>query len=85
MRVRTTIQKWGNSLALRLTGPLRSIPHFEENMLVEIDVDEHSIQVYPVATKKPPRFKEKDLLQGLTAKTSHANEVFYPTLKELGE
>lgn len=86
MWVRATIQKWGNSLALRLTGPLRSMPHFEENMSVEIKVDENSIQVYPVRTKiKIQRFKEKDLLQGLTAISAHADEVFHPTLKEFGE
>lgn len=27
MKVQTTIQKWGNSLAIRISGPLKTMPH----------------------------------------------------------
>ena len=52
MKIQTTIQKWGNSLAIRITGPLKTIPHFTANMAVEIDVNERGLTVYPVARKK---------------------------------
>ena len=71
---------------MRLTGPLRSIPHFEENMLVDIDIDEKSIQIYPRRTKSKKKIlKEEDLLKGLTEKTAHADELFQVTLKEFGD
>ena len=74
MRIQAKIQKWGNSLALKLTGPWKSIPHFEENMLVDIDVTEEGIQIRPIkrrATRRLP-FSEAQLLKGLNAKTVHA-------------
>ena len=86
MRVQATIQKWGNSLAIRLTGLLRSIPHFEENMVVNIDIDESGIAVHPTKSKfKKLIFKEKDLLKGLTFQKAHADELFQLTLKDMRE
>ena len=38
MKIQSTIQKWGNSLAIRITGPLKTIPHFTADMPVEIEV-----------------------------------------------
>jgi len=32
MKIHTTIQKWGNSLAIRITGSLKTIPHFTANL-----------------------------------------------------
>ena len=40
MKVEAKIQKWGNGLALRVSGIIRDIPHFEEGTLVEVDVTE---------------------------------------------
>ena len=74
--MQTNIQKWGNSLALRLTGVIKTIPHFEENMLVEINVDEKGIQVFPAkAKRKKLPFTEEHLLKGLTSHTAHADEI----------
>ncbi len=76
MKIQTTIQKWGNSLAIRITGPLKSIPHFTENMLVEIDVNKNGLTIHPVIKKRKRHLlKESQLLDGLTAKTAHADEV----------
>lgn len=63
MRVQSTIQKWGNSLALRLTGPIRAIPQFEANMLVDIDIEDDGIKIHPakIGMKKRP-YREKDLM-----------------------
>lgn len=76
MKIQTTIQKWGNSLAIRITGPLKSIPHFTENMLVVIEVNENGLTVQPLTKKRKLHpFKEAQLLDGLTAKTAHADEL----------
>lgn len=76
MKIQTTIQKWGNSLAIRITGPLKSIPHFTENMLVEIEVNKNGLTIQPLAKKRKFNLmKEAQLLNGLTAKTAHADEI----------
>ena len=84
MLVQAMIQKWGNSLALRLTGPVRSIPNFKENMLVEISIQADGIQVAPVE-KKLLLLKEKDLLKGLTKYTAHADAVEKLNSEEFGD
>lgn len=77
MKIHTTIQKWGNSLAIRITGPLKTIPHFTANMPVEIEVNEMGLTIHPIAPKKKKLliFKEAQLLKGLTAKKAHADEL----------
>ena len=77
MKIHTTIQKWGNSLAIRITGPLKTIPHFTVNMPIEIDVNESRLMIRPIPQKKPKLlvFKEAQLLKGLTAKKAHADEI----------
>ncbi len=77
MKIHTTIQKWGNSLAIRITGPLKTIPHFTANMLVEIEVNEKGLTIHPVTTKKRKLLllKETQLLKGMTAKKIHADEI----------
>ena len=77
MKVQTTIQKWGNSLAIRITGPLKTIPHFTADMPVEIEVTERGLTIQPL---NPPKRKlillnEAQLLKGLTAKKAHADEI----------
>ncbi len=79
MRVQTTIQKWGNSLAIRITGPLRTIPHFRADMPIEIRVSEKRLVIYPLAMPKKRKLrllKEAELLKGLTAEKAHADEIF---------
>lgn len=86
MRIQARIKKWGNSLALRLSGPLAAIPHFKADMLVNVEVTEEGIQVRPAKRKRGKLpFKESDLLKGLTPKKAHANELIRLTDKELGE
>lgn len=78
MLVRAYIQKWGNSLALRITGPVRTIPKFKVGMEIDTQVSEEGVNVRPV--HQPQRFKlhftESDLLNGLTPRKAHAELVF---------
>lgn len=84
MKIHTTIQKWGNSLAVRITGPMKTIPHFSANMPIEIDVDENGLTIHPLTRKKKKLlvFSEAQLLKGLTAKKAHADEIIEIHSKE---
>src|SRR3990167_5236431 len=77
MKIHTTIQKWRNSLAVRITGPLKTIPHYTANMPVEIEVNENGLTIHPIIHKRRKKliFNEAQLLKGLTAKKAHADEV----------
>lgn len=77
MKVQSTIQKWGNSLAIRITGPLKTIPHFTANMPIEIEVNEAGLTIHPITPKKRKLilFNEAQLLKGLTPKKAHADEL----------
>ena len=86
MHVQSKLSKWGNSLGLRITGLLKTIPHFTENMLVDIEINEKGlfIKPSPLNRRKKLLFSEAELLQGLTKKTAHADELAIISNKELG-
>lgn len=83
MRIQTKIKKWGNSLGLRLSGPMKSIPHFEEDMMVDVEVTEKGLTIHPCESKQYLSFSEKQLLKNLDAKTAHADELATLSSKEL--
>lgn len=87
MRIQAKIKKWGNSIGLRLSGPLKSVPHFEEDMLVNIEVTENGLVVTPAFDRENKRFpfSEAELIKGLNAETVHADLLASPTAKERGE
>lgn len=87
MLVHAHIQKWGNSLALRITGPARAIPGFKEGMEVNIEVSEQGIKVRPVQPKKRLKltYTEADFLKGLTPQKAHADELADFLSDEMGE
>jgi antitoxin MazE len=68
MIVHTKIQKWGNGLALRVSGGMREIPHFEAGTEVDVEIFEEGFLV----KKSIPRqitllpFSEAQLLENLT-------------------
>ena len=85
MKMQTTIQKWGNSLAIRITGPLKTIPHFTANMPVEIEVSKKGLTIHPISQKrKRLPFNEEQLLKGLTAKKAHVDAIADVHYRELG-
>ena len=63
----TTVQRWGNSLAVRIPKPIALQAALEENSEVDISVEEGRIVVSP-ATKE---WKLEDLLEGITRRNSH--------------
>ncbi|HDL8239444.1 TPA: transcriptional regulator [Yersinia enterocolitica] len=80
MRVQATLQKWGNSVALRLSGNLKTIPNFEVGDTVDIDISEQGLVIQKVVKKS---LTEESLLAGLSAYTAHADELTHHTEREL--
>jgi antitoxin MazE len=83
MYMQTKIQRWGNSLAIRLTGPARTVPHFSENMPVSIEISEEGITIRPIKkVSKYIPFTEAALLKGMTPALAHADDLANPTTEE---
>jgi antitoxin MazE len=85
MIVHTKIQKWGNGLALRVSGGMRDIPHFEEGTEVDVEIFEEGFLVKRSVAKKINLFpySECQLLEGLDQKTSHSDLLTNPLSNEL--
>lgn len=87
MRVETEIKKWGNSLALRVTGAMAELPHFESGTRVTVDIDSEGFVVRrAVGSRRSFRFPESEaaLLAGITSKNAHADLLADPKDRELG-
>ncbi|MCX7124751.1 MAG: transcriptional regulator [Gammaproteobacteria bacterium] len=84
MKVHAKIQKWGNSLGLRISGSMKTIPHFEENMNVTVEVSEKGIYVYREPKKLTARdilpFTEEELLADMDEETVRRNLDLLPKL-----
>jgi antitoxin MazE len=63
----TTIQRWGNSLAVRIPKPFALQTDLSENSEVDISLEGGRIVVSP-ATKE---WKLDDLLSGITKRNAH--------------
>ncbi len=83
IHMRTKVQCWGNSLAIRLTGAARTVPHFAENMFVDLEISEEGIHIRPEkkALKRLP-LTEAQLLEGMTPALAHADELICPIQQE---
>lgn len=69
--MQTKIQKWGNSLGLRIPKSFAEQAGVEAGSEVDLSVEDGDLVVRP---RRSPRYELKDLLQGVTAKNVH-NEV----------
>lgn len=63
----TTIQRWGNSLAVRIPKPFALQTELTENSEVDITLEGRRIVVSP-ATKE---WRLDDLLAGITVRNTH--------------
>ncbi|EMB7581178.1 transcriptional regulator [Escherichia coli] len=80
MRTQVVLQKWGNSIALRLTGNLKTVPGFSVGDIVNVEISEKGLFV-----EKPVRrrLSEAELLVGITPVTAHADEIATPFHEEV--
>ncbi len=66
--MKTVLQKWGNSLALRIPSAVAAEIAVGEGHAVDLQVTKGRLLVAPV-TKK--RYELSDLVAGITAKNRH--------------
>ena len=89
MKVESEIKKWGNSLALRVTGIMAELPNFKDGTRVIVEVSEEGIMVKPIPTQVNERpflpYSEESLLEGLSPEKSHSDAVAIPNERELGD
>lgn len=64
----TRVQRWGNSLAIRIPKPLADQVGFDQGGLVDLDVTEGTLNVRPVA---PAAYTLDALLAGVTDANQH--------------
>ncbi|MGH7566893.1 MAG: AbrB/MazE/SpoVT family DNA-binding domain-containing protein [Gemmatimonadota bacterium] len=67
--MRTRIQKWGNSLAIRIPKPFADDVGIKEGSEVDVTVDAEEIVVSPVRART---FTLEDLLADVTEENLHA-------------
>lgn len=65
--MRTHVQRWGNSLALRIPGALAAETDLQEGAEVEVAARRGKL----VVARSTPRFKLADLLAGITEENIH--------------
>lgn len=86
MKVESEIKKWGNSLALRVTGIMAELPNFRDGTKVIVEVSAEGIMVKPVRSRRESLpYSEKELLADLCPETAHADELATPLAIEMGE
>jgi antitoxin MazE len=61
--MKTRVQKWGNSLALRIPKSYAEEAGFHANAVVELSLVEGKLVVQPIA---PPALSLEELLRGVT-------------------
>ena len=69
MVVQTRIQKWGNSLAVRIPKAFVKEAHVAYGTPVDLSVNDGKIVIDPYAE---PEYRLEDLLKGVTKKNTHA-------------
>lgn len=66
--MKSKIQKWGNSLAVRIPWGFAKDLGLEEGSAIDVKLNEEGIHVRPLAT---PRFQLADLVSRITAENLH--------------
>jgi antitoxin MazE len=73
--MKTRVQKWGNSLAVRIPKAVADETGLRADAPVEMSVEAGGIVVRP--SKRPP-LRLEDLLKGVTSKNIHGEADFGP-------
>ena len=64
----TRVQKWGNSLAIRLPKSLANEVDLCQGSLVDLTLENGALRVQPLS---PPQYDLNDLLADVTAENTH--------------
>ena len=77
MKIETQLKKWGNSLALRVTGVMAELPGFHDGSKVTVEVTEEGFTVRPAKEDRRSLlpYSEEELLADMSLDNSHADEL----------
>lgn len=79
--MQTKIQKWGNSLAIRIPKSFALDINLKQDELVDLSVDESKIIITPIRGKK---YSLEELLKGVSKNNLHSEvETGSPIGKEI--
>ena len=79
--MQTKIQKWGNSLALRIPKSFALNVNIKQNELVDLSIDKGKIIITPIAQKE---YSLEDLLEGVSENNLHSEfDTGAPAGKEI--
>jgi antitoxin MazE len=67
--MKTHVQKWGNSYAVRIPKPLAQETGLGPDSMVDLVLDNGNVVIRPV---RPPRFTLRRLLAGITKENLHS-------------
>lgn len=84
MKTYSKIKKWGNGLAIRVSGVMRNIPQLKEGAPIEVLIFEDRLEIGKSQSVKRLMlpFTEAELLNGMTAKTAYADILANPIEEE---
>ena len=86
--MRSQINKWGNSAAVRIPASMLASMGLEVNSRVTIEILDGKIVIEPIRSAqkrlKLP-FSEEALLQDLNVFTAHADEIAIPSRTKFGD
>jgi len=79
--MQTKIQKWGNSLALRIPKSFALNVNLKQNELVDISIDKGKIIITPIIQKE---YSLEELLKGVSENNLHSEfDTGAPAGKEI--
>lgn len=73
--MRSKIQKWGNSLAVRIPKSAADKVGLKEQDAIDVAVEGNTVVILPVSKRE---YSLKELLKGVTKKNLHSEEDFGP-------
>jgi antitoxin MazE len=76
--MKARVQKWGNSLAVRIPKALAAEAGLSENAEVELSSDSGRLIVSARKRTRKRKYKLKDLLRGITPENLHGEISFGP-------
>jgi len=79
--MQTKIQKWGNSLALRIPKSFALNANLRQNELVDLSIDKEKIIITPIGKKE---YSLDELLEGVSESNLHGEfDTGVPVGKEI--
>ncbi len=70
--MKTKVQKWGNSLALRIPKSFAAETQLEPDTEVDLSLVEGKLVVTPVTKRKRSKYSLEQLVEGITEENTHA-------------